>query len=253
MAAIFLDKISVEFPVYNINARSFKKNFLHLATGGNVSRDANEHIVVRALHNISLTIHHGDRVGLVGHNGSGKSTFLKLLSKIYEPSKGRIHIDGEVSPMLDIMHGIEAEFTGLENIFIRGTILGLSKKEIEARIPEIAAFAGLGDYLRMPVRTYSSGMKVRLAFSISTSINPDILLIDEVFGTGDSEFIERARAKRISLVNDSSIVVMATHSDELIREFCNKVLLLEGGTIQYFGDTERALQLYRERRQTQKV
>lgn len=244
MACINLKNVCVEFPIYNVNARSIKKHFLRLATGGNVLKDANEHIVVRSLNRISLSIRHGDRIGLIGHNGSGKSTLLRLLAGIYEPVSGDIHIDGNISPMLDLMPGIEAEFTGYENIFIRGTILGIPRQKIKQQIASIAELTGLGDYLAMPVRTYSTGMMVRLAFAISTSISPDILLIDEIFGAGDADFMEKARSKMISLLNQSNIVVMATHSDELIKEFCNKALLLEGGGIKYFGDVSKALELY---------
>lgn len=244
MASIELQNVCVEFPVYNVNSRSLKKRFLRLATGGNVSSDANQHIVVKSLNDITLSIMHGDRVGLIGHNGAGKSTLLRLLANIYEPVAGNILIDGSVSPMLDIMSGIEAEFTGRENISIRGTILGLTKKQIQSHVDDIAEFTGLGDYLDMPVRTYSSGMKVRLAFAISTSINPDILLIDEVFGAGDANFMQKARDKMISLLNQSSIVVIATHAKDLIKQFCNKALLLEGGTIKFFGDVEEAMARY---------
>lgn len=248
MARIDLCNISIEFPVYNINARSFKKNFLRVATGGTVSKDANQHIVVRSLNDITLSIHHGDRIGLIGHNGSGKSTLLRLLAKIYEPTHGSLKIDGQVSPLLDLMQGMESEFTGYENIQIRGTILGLSKKEINEHVKEISEFTGLGDYLSMPVRTYSSGMKVRLAFAISTSILPEILLIDEVFGAGDADFMIKARERMISLLNQSSIVVIATHANQLIREFCNKALLLEKGRIKYFGSVEEALEIYQRKK-----
>jgi ABC-type polysaccharide/polyol phosphate transport system ATPase subunit len=244
MAAIELRNVNVEFPVYNINARSLKKRFLRLATGGNVSSDANQHIVVRSLNDINVSISHGDRVGLIGHNGSGKSTLLRLLAHIYEPVAGQIKVDGFVSPMLNLMSGIEAEFTGYENIHMRGTILGLTKTEIKSQMSAIAELTGLGDYLNMPVRTYSSGMMVRLAFAISTSINPDILLIDEIFGAGDASFMEKARQKMVSLLNQSSIVVIATHSDELIKEFCNKALLLESGKVKYFGNIDEALKQY---------
>ncbi len=244
MARIDLRKVSVEFPIYNVNARSFKKKFLRLATGGAVVKDANQHIVVNALKDITLTLKHGDRLGLIGHNGAGKSTMLRLLAGVYEPTSGDLRTDGHVSPMLDIMHGIETEFTGYENIMQRGTLLGLSRAEIKAQIQEIAELTGLGDYLSMPMRTYSSGMMVRLAFSISASIKPDILLIDEIFNAGDADFLEKARGRMIHLLNQSSIVVMATHSDDLITEFCNKVLLLEGGQIKYLGDPGEALRLY---------
>lgn len=252
MARIDLRNVNVQFPVYNVNARSFKKNFLRLATGGSVVADANQHVVVKALNNITLTLEHGDRVGLIGHNGAGKSTMLRLLAGIYEPTTGDMRTEGHVSPMLDIMHGIETEFSGFENITQRGTLLGLTRAQIIQKTAEIAELTGLGDYLAMPMRTYSSGMMVRLAFAISASINPEILLIDEVFGAGDSEFIEKARKKMIDLLNQSSIVVLATHADELIKEFCNKALLLEGGQIKYFGDTEQALELYHTERELNK-
>lgn len=245
MARIDLRNVSVGFPIYNVNTRSFKKRFIRLATGGTVAEDAHQHVVINALNNVSLSLKDGDRIGLIGHNGSGKSTFLRLLAKIYEPTVGDINIVGSISSLLDIMQGMETEFTGYENIFTRGTLLGLSPAQIKACTNEIAEFSGLGDYLAMPIRTYSSGMRVRLAFSISTAIKPDILLIDEVFGAGDADFMDKARKKMVSLLQQSSIVVLATHSDELIREFCNKVLLLEGGSIKFFGDTADGLKMYR--------
>jgi len=169
---------------------------------------------------------------------------LRLLAKIYEPTRGQIRIEGHVNPLLDFATGVESEFTGYENIFIRGIILGSTRKEIKKQIDEIAELTGLGDYLAMPIRTYSSGMKMRLFFAISTSIKPDILLIDEVFGAGDANFMDRAKNRMTSLVNQSSIVVMATHDDNLIKEFCNKALLLEGGQVKYFGSVEKAFEIY---------
>lgn len=244
MARIILKNVSVSFPVYNINARSFKKQFLRVATGGNVVEDEKQHVIVNALNDITLSFKDGDRIGLIGHNGSGKSTFLRLLAKIYEPTSGHLHIDGRVSPLLDIMHGIETELSGHDNIITRGTILGLTSQQIKEKMAEIEEFSGLGDYLSMPLRTYSSGMMVRLAFAISTSINPDILLIDEVFGAGDANFMEKARQRMVSLLQQSSIVFLTTHSDGLIKEFCNKALLLEGGRIKYFGSVDKALEIY---------
>lgn len=244
MATIEFQNVSVEFPVYNISSRSFKKQFLRLATGGGVAYDAKKNIVVRALSNINLSLQQGDRVGIIGHNGAGKSTLLKLLAKIYEPTHGQLTIDGSISPMLELMHGIEPELTGNENIVTRGLLLGLSHKQITQQLDTIASFTGLGDYLAMPVRTYSSGMMVRLAFAISTNIKPDILLIDEVFSAGDAAFIEKARIKMSSLLNQSNILVMANHSTEIIREFCNKALLLTGGEVTYFGSVDEALAIY---------
>lgn len=244
MAEINIHNVFIEFPVYNVNARSLKNQFLHLATGGSVVQDARHHVMINALNDISLTIEHGDRVGLVGHNGAGKSTFLRLLANIYEPTRGEIHVNGQISPMLDLMQGIESELSGYENIFIRGALLGLKKSQIRKQTEEISELTGLGDYLYMPTRTYSSGMLLRLAFAITVSIKPDILLIDEIFGAGDAEFKEKAQEKMISLLDKSSIVVMANHTDEIISEFCNKVLLLEGGKLKYFGPVAKGLELY---------
>jgi ABC-2 type transport system ATP-binding protein len=244
MAKVDLHSVCVEFPIYNMNSRSFKKRFLRLATGGTILQDANEHVVVRALSHVSLSLNHGDRVGLIGHNGAGKSTLLRLLANIYEPTQGHIRVEGHVSPMLDLMQGMELELSGYDNIMLRGALLGLSRAQIKKQIHDIAELTGLGDYLSMPVRTYSSGMVVRLAFAITTSIQPDILLIDEIFGAGDADFMEKAKKRMVSLLDQSSIVVMANHSDEIMREFCNKALLLEGGKVKYMGPVNDALDIY---------
>jgi ABC-2 type transport system ATP-binding protein len=169
---------------------------------------------------------------------------LRLLAGIYEPTQGSMNIQGNVSPMLDLMQGMEHELTGYENIMLRGTLLGFTRAQIQKQMKEIAELTGLGDYLAMPTRTYSSGMMVRLAFAISTSIKPDILLIDEIVGAGDAAFMDSARQRLTSLLNQSSIVVIANHSDEVMKEFCNKALLLEGGQIKYFGAVDKALEIY---------
>jgi homopolymeric O-antigen transport system ATP-binding protein len=248
MSSIQLNNVTIDFPIYNVSARSLKKNFLRVAIGGKVSRDSNERIIVRSLNNINLSLENGDRLGIIGHNGAGKSTLLKLLANIYEPTNGDMVITGKVSPMLGLMHGIEGEFSGYENIVQRGIIMGLSRKEIKPQVNAIIELTGLGDYIHMPVRTYSSGMMVRLAFAISTCINPEILLIDEVFGAGDAAFMDKAKQKMLDLLQQSSIVVLASHSDDLIKEFCNKALLLEGGSIKYIGDVNKTIELYRQSR-----
>ncbi len=244
MASIELRNVSVEFPLYNVNARMLKKSFLRLATGGSVFKDTNQHVLVRSLNNVSLSLQDGDRIGLIGHNGAGKSTMLRLLAKIYEPTYGQIKIEGHISSMLDLIQGMEPESSGYENIFLRGIILGLKRKEIKKQIDQISELTGLGDFLHMPIRTYSNGMLARLAFAISTSINPEILLIDEVFGVGDSEFIKKAEERMTFLLNQSSIVVMAIHSEDIIRKFCNKAAVMDSGTVKYFGPVDEALQYY---------
>lgn len=245
MATIELRNVTVEFPIYNVSARMLKKRFIRLATGGSVLKDSNQHIVtIRSLNNISLSIRHGDRIGIIGHNGAGKSTMLRLLAKIYEPTSGQIKIEGHISSMLDLIQGMESESSGTENIILRSKLLGVSRKKIAEKIDEISELTGLGDFLSIPIRTYSTGMLTRLAFAIATSINPEILLIDEVFSAGDEDFVKKAKERMVSLLNQSSIVVMATHSIGVMNEFCNKALLLDNGSVKYFGSVEEALALY---------
>jgi ABC-2 type transport system ATP-binding protein len=246
MASILLENLTVEFPIYHLNARSIKKEFLRLTTGGKLSSD-NKIVVVKALDNISLHIQHGDRVGLLGHNGAGKSTLLRVFARIYEPSYGYLHIDGKVSPLLDLMLGVNAESTGYENIITRGLLLGLTRPQIMQKMDEIAEFTGLGDYLSMPIRTYSSGMSLRLAFAVATSITPEILILDEVVGAGDANFIEKAAQKMEALITRASIVILASHSQEILRKTCNKLLVMEAGKVKFFGPTEQGIAIYSSR------
>jgi lipopolysaccharide transport system ATP-binding protein len=217
------------------------------ATGGVLTAQRGGHISIEALKNLDLEISAGDRLGIMGHNGSGKSTLLRLLSGIYEPSSGKIERSGSIASLVDISLGINAESTGRENIFLRGKLMGLSKKEIDEKIDEIIEFSELGDYINLPVRIYSSGMLLRLAFSVSTSITADILIMDEWLSVGDGAFAERASNRLRELVDSSEILVIASHTRSLIEETCNKVVWLEHGVIkkvgpvaeivpQYFGD-----------------
>lgn len=244
MAKIVLDNVSVEFPIFNMKAKSLKHSLLRFSTGGNFAKTNDRHVIVRALDNISLEINHGDTVGLVGHNGAGKSTLLRLLAKIYEPTSGHVHIDGKISTMLGMSTGIDHEATGYENIIARGIIMGLSRSDIKNKIDEIAEFTELGDYLSVPIRTYSSGMFIRLAFATTLCITPEILLIDEVFGAGDAAFRQKAVAKMQELVSNSRIVVFASHNNKLLKEICNKAILLEAGKIKCFGLVGNVLSAY---------
>lgn len=246
MTHIILKNVSIEFPIYHANARSLKKQLLRLSTGGRLLKTANKSIAVKALDNISLEIQHGDRVGLIGHNGAGKSTLLRVLSRIYEPTEGYIKIEGKVSPLLDIMFGIEPESTGYENILTRGLLLGLTRQEIREKTDKIAEFTGLGDYLSVPIRTYSAGMQLRLAFGVATSISPEILVLDEVVGAGDLDFMENAKHRMNELISMSSIVVLATHSFDMIRDICNKVILMKEGKIHFYGDVAEGIAKYHE-------
>lgn len=244
MASITLQSVSVDFPIYNLHARSLKKRFISLTTGGTLLNQETKCVVVRALDNITFQLSHGDRVALIGRNGAGKSTLLRTLAKIYEPNEGRIHFDGKISPLLDFMLGLNPESTGYENIILRGLLLGLSRQQIMKKVDEIAAFTELGDYLSVPIRTYSSGMQLRLAFGVATSINPEILLMDEIIGVGDASFMARAEKRLTELVEQSSIVVLASHSEEMVMNMCNKAILLESGKVKYMGPVAEAFAIY---------
>lgn len=240
MATIELDKASLVYPIYGVNARSLKNQLINMAVGGRLSQEKGM-VEVEALKGISFSLQSGDRLGLIGHNGAGKTTLLKLLAKIYEPSQGSVKIQGNISCLFDIMMGLDLELTGYEYITLRGLILGLSKKEIKKIIPGIEEFADLGEFMKMPIKTYSSGMMVRLAFGIATSVTSDILLIDEVVNVGDAQFMGKAKARMSSLIHQSDILVLSTHDTRLIREFCNKALWLEKGQVKYYGDIEEVL------------
>jgi len=204
---------------------------LHATTGGRIARDAGNRVVVRAIDNISFEISKGDRVGLIGHNGAGKTTLLRVLSGIYEPVSGKLAVTGRTATLLDLNLGIDPDATGYENIVLRGIMAGLHPKEINERIPEIAQFTELGDYLDMPLRTYSAGMRLRLAFAVSTSIEADILLMDEWLSVGDATFSEKASKRLEGLVNRSPILMLASHSHVLVRKVCNRVFILKHGEL----------------------
>jgi lipopolysaccharide transport system ATP-binding protein len=214
------------------------------ATGGVLTAQRGGHISIEALKNLDLEISAGDRLGIMGHNGSGKSTLLRLLSGIYEPSSGMIERSGSIASLVDISLGINAESTGRENIFLRGKLMGLSKKEIDEKIDEIIEFSELGDYINLPVRIYSSGMLLRLAFSVSTSITADILIMDEWLSVGDGAFAERASNRLRELVDSSEILVIASHTRSLIEETCNKVVWLEHGVIKKVGPVDEIVPEY---------
>jgi lipopolysaccharide transport system ATP-binding protein len=230
------DNVVVEFPIYNASHRSLRKSLLRASTGGLVAADAGKHVTVRALDGVSFDINPGDRVGLVGHNGAGKTTLLRVLAGVYAPVSGQLKVKGRIVSLIDMSHGMEAEATGYENIFLRGIMMGLTPREIENRLQSIAEFSELGeDFLNMPVRTYSSGMSLRLAFAVSTSIHADIILMDEWLSVGDAAFSEKATQRLNEMVENSSILVLASHSPDLMNRTCNRVFVLEHGHI-----TERA-------------
>lgn len=247
MATIKLEHVSVSFPVYASASRSIKNRLMHSATGGQIhpGSGANRITVVDALQDINLDLSNGDRIGLVGHNGAGKTTLLRVLAKIYEPNEGSIAINGKTAPLFDIRLGMDPESTGYENILLRGLYLGLTRKQISAHIYDIADFTELGDFLDLPIRTYSAGMQMRLAFAISTAVPPDILLLDEGIGAGDASFLQKASERLKSFTQQVSIIVLSSHSELLIRQMCNKALLMEHGRVIGAGSTEDVLDQYR--------
>ncbi len=201
-------------------------------------------MVVKALNGVSIDFEQGDRVGLLGHNGSGKTTLLRTLAGIYEPVSGTVITTGRVVPLFDLQLGMDPDATGLENIWLRGTMLGLSKQQISERFDDIVEFTELGNYLYMPIRTYSQGMQVRLAFGISTAITPDILILDEMIATGDAAFIERANLRLKSFLERTGILVVASHNTTMLQDWCNKGLLLEQGKIAAQGSIEDVISQY---------
>ena len=243
MSHITLDNVSLSYPVFGANGRSCKSGIFNMATGGRLAKSHNS-ITVEALHDINLNLQSGDRLGSIGHNGAGKTTLLKVLAQIFEPTQGKISVKGNSNCLFDIMMGMDQESSGYENIMLRGLILGLSRRKVRKIIPDIEAFADLGDFIKMPIKTYSAGMKVRLAFGIITSLPAEILLIDEVVNVGDANFMEKAKARMHGLIHQSDILVLSTHDVNIMKEFCNKVLWLEHGAIHAIGSIDGILEQY---------
>jgi ABC-type polysaccharide/polyol phosphate transport system ATPase subunit len=245
MSAMILESVHVEFPIYAAQ-RSLRKALFARATGGLIEKDDASHsrMVIKALNDVSLELKEGDRLGLVGHNGAGKSTVLKVMAGVYEPVSGRVLASGKITPCFDILPGLDLEDTGYENIITGGLLLGMSRPDIEAKVSEIEQFSELGEYLSLPLRTYSSGMLVRLGFSVATAVDPGILLIDEGIGAVDARFAQRASQRLRDFIDRSSVLVVASHSDALIRSWCNKAALLDGGRLVQVGHVDEILDAY---------
>lgn len=244
---LHLDNVGVSFPIYHGGSRSLKKSLLFRSSAGRIGRDVSQRVTIDALRSISLSLESGDRLALIGSNGAGKTTLLRVMAGIYEPTCGHVAIHGRISPMFDIGLGIDSDLSGFDNIRIRGLVLGLSSREIESRIPDIAEFTELNDYLDMPVRVYSSGMIVRLTFAIATCFKPEILLMDEWIVAGDAHFMEKAKRRVESFVSEASVLVLASHDLDVCRRWCNKGLWLKQGEIEAFGEIDDVISLYQGR------
>lgn len=244
MVQITFNDVSIEFPIFNATGRSLTSSILKVATGGKLDADPNGRVLVKALTNITFSLGEGDKVALLGHNGAGKSTLLRAIGGVYSPTKGTAEITGAIGSLIDISLGINPEATGRENVYIRGQLLGLSKQEISDKYEEIVEFAELGNFMEIPVRTYSSGMHLRLAFAVSTVVRPEILLMDEWLSVGDADFQHKAEARLRELVSRTKILAIATHSRELVESVCNRVIWLEHGQIKMDGTVNEVVQAY---------
>jgi ABC-type polysaccharide/polyol phosphate transport system ATPase subunit len=237
MASITLTNATVEIPIYNARGRSFRSNILR-HVGGHLEPDNRDVMTVRAVNDITLSLKPGDRLALIGHNGAGKSSLLRVFSGAYEPSSGTAEISGTVSSLLEITMGMDPELTGAENIVLRGVFVGLSIEEARRQIPEIAEWSELGNYLAMPLRTYSSGMLLRLAFAVSTVRHRDILLLDELIGVGDMNFASKARQRIEDMMDRASILALASHDTSILQQYCNRAILLRQGSVVADGSVD---------------
>lgn len=239
MAALVFDKVTVAYPIYNARSQSLRRQLVRMGSGGRIGDSSGNIVTVTALDRVSFTLRDGDAVGLIGHNGAGKSTLLRTMAGIYPPTSGAITRSGSVSTVFELGAGMDPELSGYENIMRMLLLLGYSVPQAKAKIPDIEDFSELGNFLVLPVRTYSSGMTMRLMFAVATSIRPEILLIDEMFGTGDAGFQKKAEARMNDWIAGTDIFVFASHDHGLIKKLCNRVFRLDHGDI--FEDDIRTL------------
>ena len=231
MAHLIFDNVTIQYPIYNNRSMSLKNQLVRISTGGLIEKEAGNVQIVTALKNVTFNAKEGDRIGLVGHNGAGKSTLLRTMAGIYVPTHGSVDRVGRVSTVLEMGAGMDPELSGYENITRMGVLSGMSLNEVRKRVSDIEEFTQLGDFLQIPVRTYSTGMATRLMFAVATSSQPDILLVDEVFGTGDAEFQNRARERLEALIQSVGVFVFASHDHDLVRGYCNRFFKLEHGNV----------------------
>ena len=231
MAKIKFENVTLEYLIYNSRSMSLRNQLMHIGTGGKLSKETKDIVTIKALDNISFELQDGDTVGLIGHNGAGKTTLLRAMAGLLHPISGNITREGKIATIIELGAGLDAELSGYENIFRMGMLLGLAKAEIEKLVPEIEEFTELGNFLSAPVRTYSSGMQMRLMFAVATCSKPEILLIDEMFSTGDADFQVKAAERMKNIIQNSKILVFASHDHELIKKFCKKVFKMNHGNM----------------------
>ncbi len=247
MASISLKNVSVSFPVHSNVDQSLKHKLLSSIVGSPINNQAGKYYV-EALKNVSFNIKSGQRVAVVGHNGAGKSTLLKVIAGIYPPIEGNVSVSGNIQSVFDRHLGISMESSGWHNIETRGILYGLDKAQINELKLKVEELSGLGAYLNMPLTSYSAGMLMRLSFSIVTSLQQEILILDESIISGDSNFIAMAKQKVEELVDQTNILIMASHSMPLLNQFCNCGVLLEKGKATYYEDFQELIKVYSESR-----
>lgn len=230
-----LTGVELRYPIYSIRANSLRNTLANMAVGGKLLKDGQDIVYVEALSNVTFSLSEGDRLGIVGHNGAGKTTLLKVIAGIFEPDRGVVEVQGRISSMIDIGLGLDATLTGRENIVAMGRMRGYPTKQVLELIPAITEFSELGTYIDLPVKTYSAGMKARLVFAVGTTLEPDVLLLDEWIGAGDADFHARAAERMQQILSQSRVLVLATHNFGLIKRVCNKVLVLNGGRQEFLG------------------
>jgi len=236
--SIEIDDVTKDFRVYKDKSNTLKAFIL--------SNSRNRYTLHRVLDNVNLTIAKGEAVGLIGKNGCGKSTTLKLINKIIYPDKGSISVNGKLSSLIELGAGFHPDMSGRENIYINASIFGLSKKEVDKRIEEIIAFSELSQYIDNPVRTYSSGMYMRLAFSVAIYVDAEILLIDEILAVGDEAFQRKCFSKLKEIKANGTTIVIVSHSMDQIKSICDRVVWLEDGKIKKDGKAEKVCRLYHD-------
>lgn len=241
MASIIANSVSLDYPIYNVSAKSFRTASVDRFVGGVLSKQASRIVTVRALDNVSFEVNEGDSVALLGHNGAGKTTLLRVLAGLYTPTHGSVVSVGSISTLIDLGIGMDQNATGLENLNFLAAVKGMNEPEIDALIEDVQDFADLGDFINLPLRVYSAGMKTRLMFAMATSGHSDISIVDEVFGAGDANFREKANSRMTEFLERAKLVVFSTHSVEMARKFCNKALILDHGRVKAFGKFEDVL------------
>lgn len=243
MSSIEVKNLVLDYPVSKIPNFDPER---HSDVGGRILK-VNGSTYLRAIDNVTIDIQSGDRVGIIGHNGAGKSTLLKTLGGIYKPTSGTVIIEGKIAPLFNLKFGMDMSLSGHENIILKALHMGVRRKDIEAKIDEIEALSGLGEFIHLPMKTYSSGMVARLAFAISTKIDADILLLDEMIGTGDANFIKQTSQIAKNFVQSSNLLLIASHSNKVIRDMCTKAIVFEHGKVVDFTNVSDALKTYNQR------